>query len=230
MKKYKHLLIDLDSTLWDFEQNAKKTLNDIYDEFNLEEKIPLFELFYKKYKFHNNKLWAKYRAGLINKNYVSIQRFYLTLSDFKINKIGLSKKISKRYLDILATKTMLMPYALEILEYLKPKYEMSILTNGFKEVQQEKMKNSGLEKYFKFIITSEEATALKPNAKIFNYALNKTNVQPSECLMIGDDFEIDIMGAKQVGIDQIYYNPKMKKILSKATYTINSLREIEKIL
>ena len=83
--KYKHLFFDLDHTLWDFDANARKTLEQLHIDLNLPEKgIHDFDLFYRNYLVHNENLWAKYRNGQIRQDELRLKRMWLSLLDFKI--------------------------------------------------------------------------------------------------------------------------------------------------
>jgi len=231
MKKYKHIFFDLDKTLWDFTLNSIDSFEDLFSIFELEKKgIPSAQIFHEKYNKHNEHLWDMYRSGLIEKSFLSVQRYVLTLQDFDINERLLAESMSKEYLRLSPLKTKLIPGAIEVLKYLSDKYTLHIITNGFNEVQYIKIERSGIKKYFDKIITSEEAGCNKPNTVIFNHSLNKAQAQASESLMIGDDLEVDILGAKQAGIDQIYVNFEKTPHTNLISYEVNSLTEIMNIL
>jgi putative hydrolase of the HAD superfamily len=154
----------------------------------------------------------------------------LALLDFKIADDGLAKDMSVEFLDLLPTRTILFPYANEILQYLANKnYQLHLITNGFEKTQRSKLKSSGLDKYFKEVITSEGSSSLKPNKEIFDYAFQKTGARPEESIMLGDSIEVDIIGAIQAGIDQVFINHLNISIDIKPTYVVNSLKELENI-
>ena len=97
-------------------------------------------------------------------------------------------------------------------------------------MQFTKLKNSELDKYFTKIFTSEDAGAQKPNSKIFENAIKSANARKKESIMIGDDLEADILGAKKYGLDQIYFNPNNKDHQEEITHEITSLKELQEIL
>ena len=229
--KYRHLFFDLDHTLWDFEANAKMTLQELYNSLQLLERgINDFELFHKNYLVHNEKLWERYRNGYIKQDELRVKRMGLALLDFKIADENLSKEMSVKFLELLPTRTILFPHAIEILEYLKNKnYELHLITNGFEKTQHSKLKYSGLGKYFNEVITSEGSNSLKPNKEIFDFAFNKTGAKPEESIMLGDSLEVDIIGAMNAGIDQVFINHLNIPINIKPTYVVNSLKELEEI-
>lgn len=230
--KYKHLFFDLDHTLWDFEMNAKETLHDLYTLNNLNEKgVTDFEIFFKWYSYHNEKLWDRYTKGFIKQDELRWKRMWLALLDFKIANEALSKKLSVEFLELLPSKKNLFPYTIEILEYLLNKgYKMHLVTNGFETVQYNKIHNSNLQKYFIEVITSEGCNSLKPNKEIFEFALQKAGALQSESIMIGDNLDADIRGGMNAGLDTIFVNHLNVKPTIQATYTIFHLQKLEVIL
>jgi putative hydrolase of the HAD superfamily len=229
---YKHIFFDLDHTLWDFESNSKETLQDIFIEFSLQGKgVPDFAAFHQAYVIHNDRMWERFRKGYINREDLRWKRVWHTLLDFKIGDQQLVQDISSRYIDILPTKTHLFSDAIEILDYLKLKnYPIHLITNGFEETQRLKLSHSGIGHYFTFIITSESAGSLKPNRAIFEYALQKAGCTAPDALMIGDTLDVDILGAKNAGMDQAYFNPAKPADEIKPTYSIRTLAELKTIL
>lgn len=230
-KTYKHIFFDLDHTLWDFERNAEETKREMFDGLNLKAKgIESYEAFREKYVIINQALWALYREDKIKKDDLNFHRFYDTLCVFGINDRALGETMASWFIEGISTKTYLFPYAQEILEYLYSKYLLHIITNGFEEVQYSKLKNSGLDKYFTQIITSEEAGCKKPDLEIFRFAFQKTGALPDESIMIGDDLEVDISGARIAGMDQIYVNHDRKQHTVPVTMEVFSLEDLTKLL
>ena len=189
-----------------------------------------FDLFHKNYLAHNEKLWERYRNGYIKQEELRVKRMWLALLDFKIADEILAKEMSMQFLDLLPTRTILFPYALEILEYLtQRKYELHLITNGFEKTQHSKLKHSGLDKYFKEVITSEGSSSLKPNKEIFDFAFKKTGARRAESIMLGDSIDVDIIGAMNAGIDQVFINHLNIDIDVKPTYVVTSLKQLEEI-
>jgi putative hydrolase of the HAD superfamily len=112
---------------------------------------------------------------------------------------------------------------------LQTRYILGLLTNGFNEIQHVKIRNSGLEKYFPFVVTSEEAGSKKPDIGIFEFILNKTNANRNECIYIGDEPETDIVGATAAGIDSVLVTFGKHFGETPATFTINTLYQLKKI-
>lgn len=231
MKHYKHLFFDLDRTLWDFETNSDETLNEILIKYNLAAKgITSLQVFKEKYSGINTMLWSLYLNGKIIKEKLNLQRFNLTLEAFGIKDTQLANAIADDYVEMSPLKTNLFPHAMEMLEYLHGQYKLHIITNGFDEVQFKKLERTGMGRYFDQVITSEEAGAMKPKEKIFHFALNKASAKACESLMIGDEIEIDLLGAKAVGLDQMYVNHHGKIHAESFTFEVQSLSEIVDIL
>jgi len=231
-KGYRHLFFDLDHTIWDFEANSKQTLLQLYHDLNLKEKgIDDFEKFHKNYLVHNDKLWERYRNGFIKVDELRWKRMWLTLLDFKNGDESLAREMGNIFLELLPTRKILFPYTIEILSYLtQKKYQLHLITNGFEKTQHSKLKNSGLDKFFKEVITSESSNSLKPHKEIFDYALSKTGAKKEESIMIGDSIEVDIQGAINAGIDQVYVNHLSNNDHNiKPTFTVYTLKELEDI-
>jgi len=229
--QYSHLFFDLDHTLWDFEANSRQTLHELYQTLNLAERgVHDFDLFHQCYIVHNDKLWDRYRNGYIKVDELRRKRMWLTLLDFKIGDEPLARKMDVLFLDALPTRKILFPYTLEILSYLRNKgYVLHLITNGFEKTQHCKLQNAGLSDYFTEVITSEGSNSLKPHKEIFEYALLKAGAEKSESIMLGDNVEVDIQGAMNAGIDQVYVNHLNQEPAVRPTYTVRSLKELEQI-
>lgn len=230
--KYRHLFFDLDHTLWDFDANARLTLEQLHTELKLHERgVHDFEIFYKGYLMHNETLWNRYRLGQIKQEELRLKRMWLALLDFKIADEALAREMSKLFLQLLPTRTLLFAHTVEILEYLTRKnYSLHIITNGFEEVQHKKLESCGINHYFTHVITSEGSNSLKPKPEIFLYALEKSGAAVSESLMIGDSLDIDVAGAAAIGMDSVYVNHLSATQSEAATYTVFHLQELKRIL
>ncbi len=230
-KPYSHIFFDLDRTLWDFEGNARVTLSDLYQEFELFRHFRTFDEFHATFQKHNERLWAEYRHGRVAKDTLRKMRFSLTLKSAKVKDEVLAQTLDVRYIADSPTKTSLMPNTMEVMEYLRKRgYRMLIITNGFNEVQWIKLKACGLEQYFDLMLTSENVGHQKPDVRIFEQALREAGCKPSRALMVGDDFEVDIVGARNAGIDQVFYTPQGDEGSFAPTYQIRDLIELKWLL
>lgn len=232
MRKYRHLFFDLDHTLWDFDANARLTLTQLFHDLHLEKAgVHDFPLFYEHYLVHNEKLWARFRNGFIKAEELRWKRMWHTLLEFRITDERLAREMGARFLEQLPMRTILFPDALETLTYLHDKgYSLHLITNGFEDIQHCKLKNSGIDRFFTAVITSEGSNSMKPKKEIFDYALNKAGALPSESIMIGDSLEVDIQGAINAGMDQVHANYTGVAGTIIPTYTISSLRDLMQIL
>jgi len=229
--KYRHLFFDLDHTLWDFNENARLTLNELYHELELANAgISNFEQFLKVYLDHNEQLWEKYRNGNIKAEELRWRRMWNTISDFGVTDLDLAKRLGHRFLELLPTRKILFPDAVETLQYLKDKgYQLHLITNGFEETQHNKLRHCGISDFFVEVITSEASNSMKPKKEIFDFALNKAKAMQHQSIMIGDSIEVDIKGAINAGIDQVYVNHLGEVCSIQPTYIVHSLKELKDI-
>lgn len=230
-KTYNHIFFDLDRTLWDFERNSHEALSELYLTHKLEEAgIHDFEHFILRYRIWNEMFWEQYRKGQIEKEELRYVRFHETFKEFGINDVTLAKRLAEGYLQLSPRKTNLRPFTIEILEYLQDKYHLHIITNGFDEVQHIKLDNSGLKPFFKEVVTSDIVGYKKPAPQIFTYSLKKAGAKRKDSIMIGDNLQADLIGAKLVGIDQVFYNIDGIKHEEWLTHEITCLSELKNIL
>lgn len=231
MAVYKHIIFDLDSTLWDFEVNCAETLKELFDAYGLGKyKSFTEEDFITTYKRINENMWKEYHSGIIDKLTIRSRRFEKTFEQLGIDGSGIQAAINEDFLKRCPAKGGLLPFAREVLQYLQPKYSLHILTNGFKESQHIKIGSAGIGSFFKEVINSESCGFLKPDKKIFEHAISKIDSCKEECIMIGDDLEADVLGARNAGIDHIFLNRQGKKHDVKPTHEIKCLSELFSIL
>jgi len=224
-KIYKYFLFDLDRTIWDFDANAEHNICGLLERYQLPINDKLD--FIHSYEQINNRLWADYEKGLISKDKFRGERFYQTLLKYGIDDRELAVKMGEDYLNDMPNQKILMPYAMEVLSTLKARgVRMALITNGFKEVQYRKLKNSGIDHFFEAILISEEQGVQKPSPIIFKRALKAIDGIKSESIMVGDDFVNDIEGAMIFGIDQFFYNYRSVPCDGGPTYNSRDLREL----
>ncbi|MCK9159550.1 MAG: YjjG family noncanonical pyrimidine nucleotidase [Bacteroidaceae bacterium] len=229
--KYKNLFFDLDDTLWAFSVNAQETFEEIYDNLDLKRFFDSFKQFYSIYQKRNMELWKSYEVGGITKDELNHQRFRYPLDSVGVDDSVLAGKIRDEFFSIIATKKRLMPYAREILETLAPRFHLYILSNGFRELQCKKMCSAGIDGYFEKTILSDDIGMNKPKPEIFYFALSATQSELRDSLLIGDSWKADMVGAKEVGMDQTFYNvADLKDFPFRPTFVIDDLRELVEIL
>lgn len=205
MRAYDHLFFDLDNTLWDFASNSRLAMHETLLQTSLLERLPNFDSFFSEYEKINSKLWNDYHGKKITKQKLIIERFCLSLRLFDINDQNW-EELNRIYLENMAVQKHLFQDTIETLEKLRNKgYQMHIITNGFREVQYKKLSNCGLHPFFTKVFVSEEIQCTKPHPEIFEHALKSTNARKKRSIMIGDSWDIDIVGAMNFGIDQIMF-------------------------
>jgi putative hydrolase of the HAD superfamily len=231
MPHYKHILFDLDHTLWDFEKNSSETLSELFTEYKLADLGDIcVDRFMHKYSDINREMWALYNENRITRDEMRDVRFERVLTSFGICKTKVPKELGQAYLDRCPTKPYLMPYTLEVLQYLNSKYQLHIITNGFHETQEIKLTTSKLKSFFKEVVTSETSGYKKPNTRIFDYTLSRIQADTHECIMIGDNLETDIIGARNASIDTVFYNPEQQPHQETVTHEVHCLSQLTHIL
>jgi len=231
--KTRQLFFDLDRTLWDFEANSKKALQQLFIDFGLGNHIEHFNHFHHTYVRINTELWNAFGKGKIGKTELRDSRFQKTLAyhgiEDKDNSI--SQKLSDGYIEISPRQTLLFPNTKEVLDHFrKENYRMHIITNGFPEVQYIKLENSGIASYFDQVLCSEEVGFTKPHREIFQEAMRRTDCLPENAIMIGDDFKIDIVGALNAGWKAIHFDPEHKFRKERTVKRIRGLEELPDVV
>ena len=221
------VFFDLDHTLWDFDKNSEMAFDRIFKAKFPEIKT---EDFIEKYIPINQSCWKLYQNDEIthvelryNRLKLSFDALNCEMSDENINEI------SNDYIEFLTDNNHLFDGAIEVLEYLKPKYRLHIITNGFAKVQDKKINNAMLSGYFNTITNSELAGVKKPNSIIFDYAVNLARASKENSIMIGDCLDADVNGALNAGLDAIFFNEK-KIDVAQNIKQINHLLELKKYL
>ncbi|XLS30185.1 YjjG family noncanonical pyrimidine nucleotidase [Flavobacteriaceae bacterium M23B6Z8] len=198
------VFFDLDHTLWDFERNSALTFKTIFQEQNVNTSL---EKFLEVYVPLNFKYWKLYREEKISKSQLRYSRLRDSFDalNHKV-KDDLIHTLSQRYVEVLPEQNYLFQNTLQLLNYLNDRYRLHIITNGFEEIQEKKLKNAAIRSFFNHVINSEMVGVKKPNPLIFEFALNRANTSAPKSVMIGDSLEADILGAKNVGMQTIHFN------------------------
>jgi len=225
-KQKKHLFFDLDHTLWDYEANSAETLTELWRKHSIVDHGVDLEGFLGKFSEINEKLWDDFHGGVISKEVIRKERFPSIYKALNINDSSGAEIMQVEYISVCPTKPHLVDGVAELLENLRGKYELHIITNGFDEIQGTKLKSGGINQYFNHIISSGLVGFRKPEKKIFEHALELANATAANSLMIGDNPISDILGAYNAGIDQVFYNPNGLKCPVTPTLEIKSMRDL----
>lgn len=224
----KHIFFDLDDTLWDFEKNSSLVLVQLYSEYGLRDKLKVpYEEFHKAYVKMNRRFWQQYNSGEIDKQHLRNHRFNETFKLFSYDNYEENLEITDHYLKRAPHGTLLVEGCHDVLAHLRKKYTLHIITNGFREVQDVKLDGADLRKYFSQVIISEVHGVNKPNEGIFRIAENLSGAGKQECLMIGDNYESDIMGAANAGWKSIHFSSEKAR---GSGHTITHLSQLMSIL
>jgi putative hydrolase of the HAD superfamily len=227
MNHINHIFFDLDHTLWDFETNSDIAFNTIFKEHKVNVSLDKFLNYYRDI---NQKYWKLYREDRVSKEDLRYGRLKDTFKKIKYSvNDELIHNLSVDYINVLPNSNVLFEGTHEILSHLQSNYQLHIITNGFNEVQYKKMQMSNLSSYFNKIITSEDAGVKKPNPIIFQYALAQAQANANESIMIGDNWEADIMGAKNAGLDVIFCNFNNEAV-SSSIKSVKNLLELKQYL
>ena len=223
-----HIFFDLDNTLWDFDSNSRKVISDLFHENNLQLRCGVeFSIFLSRYEKINHLLWEKLRMSEITKEQLRSSRFYNSMQFFGYDDYELGYRLEEEYVKRSPYQNILLPDTINVLENLHKKYELHIITNGFKEVQYVKLNNCNLINYFSNIFISEEVGYSKPDKRIFEHAISTVGGTKSNSIMIGDDINVDVNAAKNFGMRAIHLDNKcIFKDEEIGTIRVNGLKQI----
>lgn len=221
------VFFDLDHTLWDFEKNSALAFEQVFKQQNVEINMTEFLKFYVPI---NREYWERYRKDQISQTQLRFGRLKDTFDRMQFStSTELIDMLSEAYMYYLPKFNHLFDGTIELLQYLKPKYNLHIITNGFAEIQENKLNNSCITHYFKSITNSEIAGVKKPNPLIFEYALNLAQTKKEYSIMIGDCIEADVQGALDAGLDAVFFNENSIPV-AKHIKQVNHLLELKNYL
>lgn len=231
MSKYKHIFFDLDHTLWDYDTNASEALFELFDKHQLDKlgqfgKSDLARTFFEV----NYDLWDLYNVGKIQRPDIRERRFPTIFERLGANRGHVPPSFEIEYVSLAPTKSATFDGAHEVLKYLSEKYELHVITNGFDDIQTTKMESSKMDHFFDVVITSETTAYRKPDKEIFELAMDRAGAHLDESIMIGDNLESDIRGARNVGMDHVWFNPMKGNSQDPIQYEIQNLIQLKSIL
>lgn len=226
--KYEIIIFDADETLFDFKKSERDAFKNTMLEFDIEYDENHHLTIYQGI---NSSIWKEFEKGLITQEKLKVERFK-RLSD-KLNAGFDENEFAKAYMKNLSNASFLYDDSIELVESLHKDFRLTIVTNGLKDVQDNRIRKSIIAKYFEDIVVSEEVKVAKPDPKIFEHVLNNIkHTDKSKVLMVGDSLTSDIQGGINFGVDTCWFNPNKNenKTSIKPTYEISSLMELKDLL
>lgn len=201
-----HVFFDLDHTLWDFERNSETCLQEIHGH-SVAGRVS-YQAFINTFRVTNKGLWRQLEANTITHDELRKARFRDTLLTLDVPCTEEeSLAMNEQFMQLLPVQKHLIEGAIDVLEYLRPKYQLHIISNGYLDIQTRKMTGSGILSYFRHIITSDISGARKPDRKIFDYALRSAGTTAERSVYIGDDEIADKAGSENAGLPFIHFDP-----------------------
>ena len=198
------IFFDLDHTLWDFERNSAATFQHLLEKHELQLRLQDFLAVYVPI---NRAYWKAYRQAEVTKEQLRYGRLKDAFDElgYAVNDTTIHA-LAEGYITHLTSFSHVFDHTHSTLEYLRPKYKLHILTNGFKEIQHKKLSGAQIDQFFSCVINAEEVGVKKPDPEIFDAALKRAKVRPEQALMIGDDLEADVHGALNAGWSALHFN------------------------
>ena len=204
--KIRTIFIDLDDTIWDFSANSKVAMRIVYEKYGLQDQCP-YDDFIACYMPNNESLWTRYHHGEITKEYLKRERFRRSFEQCGI-VCNDPLQFDYDYLETIVTLKQVVDGAPELLAHLTKRGSVHVLSNGFANLQSRKLKSGGIDKYITKLILSDDIDVTKPDRRLFDYALEQVGGTPETTVMIGDNYDADILGANNAGWHTIFFNRK----------------------
>ena len=219
------IFVDLDDTIWDFTANSKVALKAVYERYQLDNQCS-YDIFIKEYLLINEQLWSLYHHGKIEKDFLKRERFRASFE-----RCGIICEYPERfdydYLETIVTLKKVVAGAPKLLQHLKKRGSVNVLSNGFANLQFRKLQSAGLDRYIDLMVLSDDIGVTKPDKRLFDYALEKAKANAETTLMIGDNYDADILGAYNAGWKTIFFNRRGESIGNNvADLVVQSLEEI----
>ncbi|MBR5515703.1 MAG: YjjG family noncanonical pyrimidine nucleotidase [Clostridia bacterium] len=223
--KYSTILFDSDDTLLDFHASERKAIFEAFEQAKLYFDQEMLAV----YSDINKSLWRALERAELTTDELLVERFRRFFEKYGYKKDP--KEMNDLYFHCLADTDFVIDGAVEVLENLKDKYELNIITNGVGFIQSSRLEKSDIRKYFKRIFISGEIGANKPSKVFFDHVLAAVEEKDrSKILVIGDSLTSDIKGAANCGLDSIYIGDESKITDIKPTYTVSKISEILNII
>ncbi len=220
LMRYSWILFDADETLFSFDSFSG--LRQMFSEFG----VDFTRQDYERFELTNKLLWVKYQDGEIDAYALQTIRFNEWAERLDVDPLILNT----HYQNAMATICQPLDGVIETLPILAQHSRLAIITNGFSQLQQARLENTGLTDVFEFVLVSEEVGCAKPDVQIFEKALEKMGFPDKKSvLMIGDNPDSDILGGQNIGFDTAWLNRNKSAITQGVlpTYEFSNWDEIK---
>ncbi|WP_299792484.1 pyrimidine 5'-nucleotidase [uncultured Shewanella sp.] len=221
--KYDWILFDADETLFHFDAFAGLKL--MFSRFGVNFSLDDFN----EYQLINQPLWVDYQNGIISAAQLQQQRFTQWAEKLSVT----ASQLNSAFLSAMAEICALLPGAKELIDGLRGKANLGIITNGFTELQTVRLEKTGLAGAFEHVVISEQVGIAKPDVGIFEHALSRMeNPDRERVLMVGDNPHSDIQGGLNAGLHTCWLNINKQSRPEgiEPHYEVSSLQELQQIL
>ncbi len=218
--RYNWVLFDADETLFSF--NSYLGLTSMLKRYGIDFTLEDYEAF----QAVNKLLWVAYQNNEISAKDIQMRRFAKLSAQIGIDQLRLNKELMAE----MAKVSLPLAGVPEMLNALHQQgVKMGIITNGFTELQQNRLRNTQTEEFFEIVVVSEQIGVAKPDRQVFDYAFSLMDEQDkTKVLMVGDTLASDILGGYNAGIDTCWFNPKKTANDTEIhpTYEISDIRSL----
>ncbi|CAB0151460.1 Pyrimidine 5'-nucleotidase YjjG [Pseudidiomarina piscicola] len=223
LHSYDWLLFDADETLFSFD--AEAGLQRLFKRYG----VDFSATDYRHYQSLNKPLWQHYQAGQIDAKTLQRQRFAGWAAELGVS----ADELNSGFMQAMADICQPLAGARALLERARTSAKVGIVTNGFTELQEARLAQTGLRELIDVLIISEQVGVAKPHPSIFEHALQRMQQPHRErVLMTGDNPHSDVLGAQQSGLHSCWLNPKGEHypLATPPHYTVSSLAELDQLL
>lgn len=224
----KAVLIDVDDTILDFRLCSQADIKLCLNRHGIPYSDHLFETFERR----NSKYWQDIEAGRLTVEELRQIRWKSIFQELGIEADGHQFELD--FISHLKDFAIPMEGAKELMQYLRTKYRVYIVSNATHEQQRRRLGDAGLEEYIDDMFTSLDIGFVKPSREYFDVCFSRMDkpYSPSETIIIGDSLTADIRGAIDYGIHSCWFNRDGKPQPSDMhiDFTVSTLKEIMSIL
>ncbi len=221
--------MDADDTLFDFRRCQRRALSEVLEEHGVQPTDGIVTA----YDRINHSVWKALERGEIEKSVLVWKRFELLAEETGADFDPVA--VSSEYERHLSRCAFLFPGAEETCRELAGKYDLYLITNGIGAVQKARIRDSGLDRYFKGVFISEEIGHEKPSREFFDAVADAVpGFDPSDTLVAGDSLTSDIRGGMECGADTCWINVRGAVVPAdmegRITYTLQSVTGLPGLL